>query len=235
MPYCFVCRTAGTPGPRFRDTGFLGGTRQPLGELLERPEVVRLGVRLDRPVCFEYIGQATDIHGLDTFGVQLVQQVTTQCFLGVVTATSPFPIQSPAHYCIGLLQVWTVTGRFLASCRGITGQLAAFAQILLAGCRGTGDEIVRTNVRSGRLVGQWSLPCIIRNTGCETGKLLSVSSPVPRQPALFFVGRPVWVTDDFQSETALRAVMLGVVLRQPSQDGSGRPIRRCLRSFARHL
>jgi hypothetical protein len=46
-------------------------------------------------VGFEYVGQAADIHGIDTFGVQPFQQVTAQCFLGVVAATSAFPVQPP--------------------------------------------------------------------------------------------------------------------------------------------
>ena len=85
MPCRSVCRTTLRTlltGPCFRanldrDTIFLGGTGQSLGKLLERPEVVRLGVRLDRPVRFEYVGQPTDIHGINILIVQSFEQVTT--------------------------------------------------------------------------------------------------------------------------------------------------------------
>mgnify|MGYP006876389758 FL=1 len=103
MPCRPVCRTALRTlltGPRFRpdfdrDTVFLGGTRQSLGELLERPEVVCLGVYSDRPVRVQHVSQATDIHRVHAIGVQPFEQVTTQCLLCVGTATSPFPVQPP--------------------------------------------------------------------------------------------------------------------------------------------
>jgi hypothetical protein len=34
-------------------------------------------------------------------------------------------------------------------------QVAAFVQVLLAGRGRTGDDIVRTDIQSGRFVGQW--------------------------------------------------------------------------------
>jgi hypothetical protein len=78
MPCCPVRTSAlGTllTGPRFRpnlngDTVFLGGTRQPFGKLLERPEVVRFRIGLDRPVGFQHIGQPADIHRVHAFIVQ---------------------------------------------------------------------------------------------------------------------------------------------------------------------
>ncbi len=69
MPFRSDCRTALRAllaGPRFRpdfdlNPVFLGGKRQSLGELLERPEVVDLHVGFDRPVRFQ-VDQATNVH-----------------------------------------------------------------------------------------------------------------------------------------------------------------------------
>ena len=64
MPCRSVCvATLGAllTGPRFRpdfdrNPVFLGDTRQSRGELFERPEIVGLGVRLDLPMRFNYVG-----------------------------------------------------------------------------------------------------------------------------------------------------------------------------------
>ncbi|ERG95706.1 MAG: hypothetical protein J07HQW2_02166 [Haloquadratum walsbyi J07HQW2] len=103
MPFRSVCRTtlwALLTSPCFRpdfhrDTVFLSSICQPLSKLLERPEVVGLGVGFDRPVRVQHVGQATDIHGINDVLVQSFQQVTTQCLLGVVAATGSLPVQSP--------------------------------------------------------------------------------------------------------------------------------------------
>ncbi len=43
----------------------------------------------------QHVGQAANIHAIDTFSVQPFKQVTTQCFLGVVAATGSLAVQSP--------------------------------------------------------------------------------------------------------------------------------------------
>jgi len=46
-------------------------------------------------VGFQNIGQATDIQCVYTVFVQAFQQVTTQCFLGMVAATGALAVQPP--------------------------------------------------------------------------------------------------------------------------------------------
>jgi len=60
----------------------------------------------------------------------------------------------------------------------------------------------------GRLVSQWSIPCIIRNSHGLRSSEGALSLVVPQfQPALVLVVRPVRVANDFQSETVFRAVV----------------------------
>ncbi len=85
-------------------------------------------------------------------------------------------------------------------------QLTAFVQILLAGRRGTGDEIVGTDIQSGRFLGQWS--CLFGNSHRLRSSEGAVSLVVPqRKPALIVVLGPVRVANEFQSEAAFRAVV----------------------------
>jgi len=113
-------------------------------------------------VRVEYVGQATDIHRVHALGVQSVQQVTRQCFLRVVPATGSLAGQSPDTIAtvLTVFEFRLQPGDFLRRLAEPLEQLAALGQILLAGRGGTGNEIVCTNVQSGRLVGQWSIPCI---------------------------------------------------------------------------
>ena len=62
-------------------------------------------------------------------------------------------------YCIDrLFEFYLQSGDFSCRLAEPVEQFSAFVQELLAGRRGTGNEIVRTNVQSGLLIGQWSIP-----------------------------------------------------------------------------
>jgi len=92
-----------TPGtrltrPRFRlgfeaDAVLLTDTRETVGELLERPEVVRFLVHPDRPVRFQHIGQIAHVHRRHTLVVQPFDEVAHQRVLCVVTALRPLSVQ----------------------------------------------------------------------------------------------------------------------------------------------
>jgi len=151
-------------------------------------------------VRFQYVSQATDIHGIDAFGVQPFQQVTAQCFLSVVAAAGSFPVQSPDTLATvsPVFEFRLQPGDFSRRLTESLEQLAAFVQVLLAGRRSTGNEIVRTNIQSGLLCGQWSVPCIVRHSHGLRSSEGAVSLVVPQfQSALILVLGPVRVATDF--------------------------------------
>ena len=74
--------------PRFRpdldrDTVLLGGIRQPVDERPERPEIVRLCVRLHRPVRLQHVRQRSYVHCRNAFIVQAFDEVTGESVLGI--------------------------------------------------------------------------------------------------------------------------------------------------------
>jgi hypothetical protein len=98
-------------------------------------------------------------------------------------------------------------------------QLTALIQVLLAGCGGTGDETVRSDVQRGLVVGQWSGHCLVRNSHGLRSSEDASSLVVPQfQPALVLVVRPARVADDFGAETAFRAVGGGPFLQPNSVE-----------------
>src|SRR6056297_933985 len=101
MPRCVLGRAAVRTrlrGPRFRAdfdgyAKLLGGIGEPSDESPERPEVVQLGVRPNRPVRLEYVGEIADIHRGDALVVQTFDQIPAERILCMVASSGPSPVQ----------------------------------------------------------------------------------------------------------------------------------------------
>ena len=135
----------------------LGRTRQSIHERSERPEVVRLRVRLNRPVRVKDIRQRPDVHHRDAFVVESFDEITSECVLSVVTALGASVVEaSDAVTAVStILQERLEAGDFSCRLAESVEQLTPFVQELLAGCGCAGDEVVRTNIQSGLFRSQW--------------------------------------------------------------------------------
>jgi hypothetical protein len=131
--------------------------RESFDEPPEGPEVVSIGVRFDRPRGFEYVREVADVDGGYTFYVQSFDEVARQRVHRVVPAVRSFAVQLP--YVVAAVLVFFPFDRRL-SFGDVEGRPAepleetpTAIEVLLAGTRGTGDDVGRTDVQSSRFVG----------------------------------------------------------------------------------
>jgi len=123
----------------------------------ERPEVVRLLVRPDRPVRFQHVGQVAHVHRRHTLVVQPFNEVTHQRVLCVVTTLRPLSVQplNPLGTVASFAEFRLEAGDFVCRLAEPSEQLPTVVEVLVPSGRGTGDEIVRANVEGGFVRSQW--------------------------------------------------------------------------------